>query len=504
MVIKQNMQAFNANRQLNKVEREREKSVEKLSSGYKVNRSADDAVRLSISEKMRKQIRGLTRAAENVEDGVSLCQVIDGAMSEMHDMVNRMNELSVQAANGTNSESDWSYIQDEIDNIVTEFDRIIETTKFNEVYVFKYYQEKWGDNKGFHDSLDIRDVDGIKAWKGSKLSDYIDLTAGIDWRYIKRTPSGTGKVKGAWIDFTDFKASSEADFIKQLDQRGFDSSCCQCTTKYYGIKFVSELDPNGKILNANGINFNYHRSMKGSRISEVLKISLKDIWNKYANQTGKSLGEIFCESLGDAIEAAGNQSGSNLTSHLTSYAYEKGKARFYILDNANSYSNMSTFSTMPRDDSGEIEKNEPKVRLIDKKHLPKRKLAIQAGMDEISDNKINITLPTMTLESLGLNEIKVISDSLATNAINLLTAVQKLISEERSRIGGYQNRLEHTANNLKNVVENTTASESMIKDTDMADEMVRYSGKNILMRSGQSMLSQSNTCTQRVMRLLEA
>ena len=259
-------------------------------------------------------------------------------------------------------------------------------------------------------------------------------------------------------------------------------------------------------MDANGVKLNYHMSTKGSRISEVLKINLKDIWASYEKekQSGKTLGEVLCESVMNAIDIAGKQPSSNLTSHFTSYAKEQGKARFYILDNQNSYSNMSTFSTMPRDDSGEIEENVPKIRLFDKRHPPKRKLAIQAGTDEISGNKINISLPTMTLESLGLNEIKVLSDSLATNAINLLTAVQKLISEERSRIGGYQNRLEHTANNLNNVVENTTASESMIRDTDMADEMVRYSGKNILMQSGQSMLSQSNTHTQRVMRLLEA
>ena len=119
MIIQHNISALNANRQLNIVQKIGSKSVEKLSSGYRINRAADDAAGLSISEKMRKQIRGLTKAKENVEDGISLCQVADGAMAEMHDMTNRMNELCVQAANGTNSADDRSYIQMEI-NIVND------------------------------------------------------------------------------------------------------------------------------------------------------------------------------------------------------------------------------------------------------------------------------------------------------------------------------------------------------------------------------------------------
>lgn len=137
MIIQHNISAFNANRQLNIVQKTGLKLAEKLSSGYRINRAADDAAGLSISEKMRKQIRGLTKAGENVEDGISLCQVADGAMAEMHDMTNRMNELCIQAVNGTNSAGDRSYIQLEIDSIVEEFGRIINTTQFNEVYIFK-------------------------------------------------------------------------------------------------------------------------------------------------------------------------------------------------------------------------------------------------------------------------------------------------------------------------------------------------------------------------------
>ena len=137
MVIQHNMQAMNANRMLGITTGQQSKSTEKLSSGYRINRAADDAAGLSISEKMRKQIRGLDQASTNAQDGVSCVQTAEGALNEVHSMLQRMNELAVQAANGTNSESDRQSIQDEIDQLVTEIDRVSETTKFNETYLLK-------------------------------------------------------------------------------------------------------------------------------------------------------------------------------------------------------------------------------------------------------------------------------------------------------------------------------------------------------------------------------
>ena len=138
MVVQHNMQAANANRMLNVTTSAQSKSTEKLSSGYKINRAADDAAGLTISEKMRKQIRGLDRASTNAEDGVSSVQTAEGALTEVHSMLQRMNELATQAANGTNSkDSDRQAIQDEIDQLTTEIDRVSETTKFNETYLLK-------------------------------------------------------------------------------------------------------------------------------------------------------------------------------------------------------------------------------------------------------------------------------------------------------------------------------------------------------------------------------
>ena len=141
MVVQHNMQAANANRMLNVTTSAQSKSTEKLSSGYKINRAADDAAGLTISEKMRKQIKGLDRASTNAQDGVSAVQTAEGALTEVHSMLQRMNELAVQSANGTNSSTDRKAIQDEVDQLATEIDRVSETTKFNETYLLK------GDSK---------------------------------------------------------------------------------------------------------------------------------------------------------------------------------------------------------------------------------------------------------------------------------------------------------------------------------------------------------------------
>ena len=137
MVVQHNLQAMNSNRMLGITTKTVAGSTEKLSSGYRINRAADDAAGLSISEKMRKQIRGLSQASSNAEDGISSVQTAEGALAEVTDMLQRMNELAVQAANGTNSTTDRGYIQDEIDQLVTEIDRVAETTKFNETYLLK-------------------------------------------------------------------------------------------------------------------------------------------------------------------------------------------------------------------------------------------------------------------------------------------------------------------------------------------------------------------------------
>lgn len=166
MVVQHNLRAMNADRMLGITTGVLSKSSEKLSSGYKINRAADDAAGLSISEKMRKQIRGLTQASANAEDGISAAQTAEGALTEVHDMLQRMNELAVKAANGTNALSDRQTIQDEVDQLLTEIDRVAETTKFNEIYLLK------GDQDRVVKYLEAKDagLDGTLSQSATKAS----------------------------------------------------------------------------------------------------------------------------------------------------------------------------------------------------------------------------------------------------------------------------------------------------------------------------------------------
>lgn len=532
MVVQKNISALNANRQLNIVRKTGSKSVEKLSSGYRINRAADDAAGLSISEKMRKQIRGLAKASENVEDGISLCQVADGAMAEMHDMTNRMNELCVQAANGTNSFKDRSYIQMEIDGIVEEFGRIIDSTKFNEVCIFKEEHNLYSGGKKTYipghtiGEYGIASVEGIEGYRSSEsLGDTLKFDPNDKLKYCYFTGFGSNPPTYdklsvdrdrlcAWVDFTNFKANSLNELVSKLNGEGFDSSCCRCFDKFYGIKFVSNC--NATDTTTAGVPYEYHYSTHLENNitikSEVLKIDLENIWDTYKKGTD-SLGEVICKTLIDIIGDAGLQAKhplSNLTTHNSTYAYRKGTGMFYIIDAPDSAPpfNYSKFHLRPRDDSGYVEDVNIKVVDGEVKEEPgfvcMRQLAIHAGADADGINKLIMTLPIMNNKNLKLDEVNVMTENLATDSINVLTQAQQLISANRSRIGAYQNRLEHTALNLDNVIENTTDSESKLRDTDMAEEMVRYSNNNILAQAGQSMLSQANNSQQYILSLLTA
>ena len=203
MVVQHNMQAANANRMLNITTSAQSKSTEKLSSGYRINRAADDAAGLSISEKMRKQIRGLDKASSNAEDGVSAVQTAEGALTEVHSMLQRMNELATQAANGTNSkDTDRKAIQDEIDQLTTEIDRVSETTKFNETYLLK------GNVDGASSKVKLNAHD---AGLAGKLTDNGNGTA----TFKADTLAVGDKVKIAGKEYTIGKSADSADYAKK-------------------------------------------------------------------------------------------------------------------------------------------------------------------------------------------------------------------------------------------------------------------------------------------------
>ena len=400
MVVQHNLTAMNSNRMLGITTAAQQKSTEKLSSGYKINRAADDAAGLSISEKMRKQIRGLTQASSNAEDGISCVQTAEGALTEVHDMLQRMNELTVKAANGTMSSSDRTNVQDEIDQLTTEIDRVSTTTKFNETYLLQ----------------------------GDKTS--------------------TSSAKTSYLSFKD---AGLGDYITASSSK-----------------------------NANGLTTKYSVTISTSKLTSGSSITIGGIQYKISTKVTDGVNGV---------------NGSNITTSAAEVLIQKALIKANAIGDTEKASATNTTNT-----TTQIDINLAKVKT--KNDLT---LSLHVGADSASDNKIAFNIETMDSEGLGIKGIKVTGSdpSNATYAIdNIADAIAK-VSKQRSGLGAIQNRLEHTINNLNNVVENTTSAESAIRDTDMASEMVKYSNNSILTQAGQAMLAQANQSNQGVLSLLQ-
>ena len=225
MVIAHNMLAMNTSRQLNINTNSKAKSSEKLSSGYRINRSADDAAGLSISEKMRSQIRGLNKGSDNVQDGISLIKTADGALNEVHDILHRMNELAVQAANDTNTNSDRQALQHEIDGLADEITRIGKTTTFNTMKIF--------DDAFNDDDSTITQLITCPSADYGFLSEAIKV--GSSW-----LPSST-------LDFSGVNSKN----ISLLDGKGFSFHCCRGCDEVFDFKFATDGTPSSA-TNLNG------------------------------------------------------------------------------------------------------------------------------------------------------------------------------------------------------------------------------------------------------------
>ena len=412
MVVQHNLTAMNSNRMLGLTTTSQAKSTEKLSSGYKINRAADDAAGLSISEKMRKQIRGLTQASSNAQDGISAVQTAEGALNEVQDMLQRMNELAVKAANGTQAENDRSYIQNEIDQLVTEIDRVSTTTKFNESYLLK------GVNQ-----------DGTAA----------KLTYKTASGNITDIDENTGKKEYALGTATKKTVTDKGEY---------NVSTVEVMGKKYGlVTGIKDADTAG-----------------GKTLSE--KEALADA---KANADATDGAFATQDELIAQIKKDLNEAGAG---DIKSISVDKdGKVTVEAFADLNASLNFS----------------------------------LHVGADSTEDNKIDVDIAMMSARGLGVNGIQVSGDddTKATAAIDTISAAIQKVSTQRSALGAVQNRLEHTINNLDNVVENTTSAESAIRDTDMATEMVKYSNNNILSQAGQAMLAQSNQANQGVLSLLQ-
>ena len=477
MVVQHNMQAANANRMLNITSGAQSKSTEKLSSGYRINRAADDAAGLSISEKMRKQIRGLDKASSNAQDGVSSVQTAEGALTEVHSMLQRMNELATQAANGTNSTTDRSAIQDEMDQLTTEIDRVAETTKFNETYLLK------GDNGTKTINMKAHDA-GLKG----TLTDNGDGTATFVMDELKVGDSvsigGKNYTIGATAD--EAKTTFDDKVKKKGDKLTINGKSIEIVENYDNGQ-GADADEKKADLQSKG---QYTLGDAKALIGEGTTIKFAD---------GTSL---------KAMKGATDGIDDNDTSVITAKkAYTLAQDE---LLKANQIGDTNNDAKVGKDDAFASytltdASNTFKIHTGTSNVAEKLSFSLHVGSDADMTNKITVGIETMNSSYLGIKGLNVNDDSgiAGTYAIDAISDALQKVSDQRSSLGAVQNRLEHTIDNLDNVVENTTSAESRIRDTDMAKEMVNYSKNNILAQAGQSMLAQANQSNQGVLSLLQ-
>ncbi len=443
-IVAHNLSAMNAQRQFGINTKSKTKSAEKLSSGYKINRAADNAAGLAISEKMRRQIRGLKQASANALDGISLVQTADGAMNEISDMMQRCNELAVKAANGTNTEEDRSYIQKEITQLATEIERITYNTTFNERPILQ------GEGDGSIITTVVPQGNSLPSWV---TMDGASAANGIMSDIY--TDSNGDDYVASKLDFSGLDASNVGD----LDGAGFHFTCCTCD-RYYSVEFDA------------------------STTNSTVKIPEN---NCYIYTVGIQNMTTAREVLEAVYNALGN---GNPQNHFTQMEIDGDTAIFR--DNrvgvqANKTSGRGVFAQ--------------ETVVSSKTGATNYAVVLQVGPEAQEANRLKIDMPNMKI--LHTNSFDVTTPEKANQTINIIKSDLQHVSKERSRMGAYQNRLEHTIANLDNVMENTTAAESRIRDTDMAREMVKYSNINILEQVGHAMIAQANQSNQGVLSLLQ-
>lgn len=504
MVVQHNMQAMNSNRVLGGTTAAQAKATEKLSSGFRINRAADDAAGLTISEKMRKQIRGLGRASKNAQDGISAVQTAEGALTEVHSMLHRMEELSTQAANGTNSKKDRDAIQSEISQLTTEIDRVSETTMFNETYLLKGDHTKPEKQK----YLSAHDA-GLEG----TLVDNGDGTATFTMNKL----SVGDQVKIGGKDYTIGGTKEEV-------QKAVNMALHNDGANPYANGKAKKED----VLTVNGVKYTYYEETTKPDGKTKAKAGFYTLDPSATQETaGREVDAMFGE--GSDITANGK------TFHILED--KKPKATDGIDDNNTSIISAneayvlaekelkvanSIGDTESHDAVGYIDKADKKLKPheLDKPADEPNKFTINVALTKVPEtlsfnlhvgadadmsNKIGISIDAMNSNFLGIKGLNVSDDSgmAATYAIDAIGDALSRVSAQRSSLGAIQNRLEHTISNLDNITENTTAAESRIRDTDMAAEMVEYSKNNILKQAGTSMLAQANQSTQSVMTLLQ-
>ncbi|WP_054942260.1 flagellin [Paenibacillus ihuae] len=453
MIINHNIAALNTHRQLSTNTANTNKNIEKLSSGLRINRAGDDAAGLAISEKMRGQIRGLDMASKNSQDAISLIQTAEGALSETHSILQRMRELSVQSANDTNTSTDRGELQKEINQLTEEIDRIATTTEFNTKSLLT------GD-------YGTKAVSGTPANVGIKSALASTITEG-SYAVVVTNAAVQGKETGA-IDL-----SGGVTITKDTN----DSLVLNGTT----IKFEAGAYTADQIASK----LNEYKDKTGLTAS-IVSNNLVLTNNKVGTQTNTIAGNAAAGLVGAAVSTAGE----NATITV-------GGAAVGVQVDANDGRNLTITDGALKGLVLNAKGADASTSTIT---INKDELSMQIGANE--NQTLKISVEDMRAASIGVDAIDVTTASKASSSITTINKALETVSGERAKLGAYQNRLEHTINNLNTSSENLTAAESRVRDVDMAKEMMQQTKNNILAQAAQAMLAQANQQPQGVLQLL--
>ena len=496
MVVRSNIMALNANRQLGMNNSQVSKSLEKLSSGYKINRAGDDASGLAISEKMKAQIKGLETASTNSQDGISLVQTAEGALTEVHDMLNRMVELAGKAANGTiDSETDRAALQDEMNSLLDEIDRIAESTDFNGI---KLLNGDLATNTVKLGNINLGTGTASTTEAATAATSTQTIGAGAADQASKLTVEYTdanGKLQSVTVDYTSKNAAND-----------------NATAMRDALKANSELSALFDI-GGTGADITFTAKTAGEGGVKVTGMTTTDT-------TQNAIGKLAFKDGTDAYEkvtngADGTKAGDKVTVNGTVYEFVANagdkvttEGAVAVLVGADVDASIANLNKALESEGVTVEK--ATNDLLFKPMSNGKGLTLQIGATGDAYNKVTINVGNMSSKGLGIDNLRnigIMSQDAASAALDQIKngadSAINTVSSVRAELGAMQNRLEHTINNLDVAAENMQSANSQIRDTDMAKEMMEYTKKNVLTQAAQAMLAQANQQPQSILQLLQ-
>lgn len=478
MKINHNISAIIANNHLQRTNSELDKSIQKLTSGYRINRAADDAAGMAISQKMKTQIRGLDQASRNASDGISVIQTAEGALTEVEAMLQRMRELSVQATNGTNTSEDREAIQAEIDQLRQEIDRIAETTEFNT----KTLLDGNVDRKSYSNNSKVR----LIALSDQVTSKDYDVT--VTAEAVKTSITG-GAVTVA------------GDVITQADLGGEDSAVININGEELKVtvgeslaEVYSKIRDLGDTLNIT-ISLNTGNDMKSGYKFEAQAYGSKYSIDIHSDNTTL----LSALGLNNPTVVDGKDAAVTFPQNIASDANSFGTTATYVADGDKvTITDRDGFKMILEVKEGAMSVAAGSATVTVLEHGP---IALQIGANE--GQMIKVSIPEVTAKTLEVDSVNVVTQDGASSAITAIDKAINRVSGIRAKLGAYQNRLEHAIANLDTSSQNLTEALSRIEDTDMAEEMAEYTQKSVLAQAGTSMLAQANERPQTVLSLLQ-